>query len=108
MGDILFIAPSAYPLGGVATWLDYLLPGLRAQGWNATLGLAEGRFHDVDVYLTVHPDDQVVRIPHRTGTQEGRVRQLIRTICAVRPDIVVAVNIADVAPAVDRLRAMSE
>ena len=77
---ILFIAPSAYPLGGVATWLDYIVPGLRERDWNVTLGLVEGRFHDVDAYLDVHPDDQVLRIPYGTGTQEGRVRRLVRAI----------------------------
>lgn len=104
----MFISPSAYPLGGLATWLDYLVPGLRERDWNVTLGLVEGRFHDVDAYLDIHPDKQVLRIPHGTGTREGRVRQLLRAICSARPDIVVAVNIADVALAIDRIRAMLE
>ena len=106
--NILFIAPSAYPLGGIATWLDYIVPGLRERDWNVTLGLVEGRFHDVDAYLDVHPNDQVLRIPYGTGSKEGRVRQLLHAIRGARPDIVVTVNIAEVAPAVDRLRAMSE
>src|SRR5262245_5636394 len=106
--DILFIAPSAYPLGGVATWLDYIVPGLRQRDWNVTLGLVQGQFHNVDAYLDLHPDNQVLRIRLGTGTKEGRVRQLFRTIRETRPDIVVAVNIADVAPAVDRIRALSD
>jgi glycosyltransferase involved in cell wall biosynthesis len=104
---VLFVAPSAYPLGGVATWLDYIVPGLRKRAWKVTLALVQGRFHDVDAYLTAHPHDQVLRIPYGTGTKEGRVRQLIRAILSERPDIVVAVNIADVVPAVDRIRATS-
>src|SRR4029079_14473361 len=79
----------------------------REQGWNVTLGLVQGRFHDVDAYLHVHPDEQVLRIPCTTGTKEGRVRQLLRAIRGAQPDIVVTVNIADVAPAVDRIRSMS-
>jgi glycosyltransferase involved in cell wall biosynthesis len=105
---ILFIAPSAYPLGGVATWLDYIVSGLRERDWNVTLGLAEGRFHDVDAYLDVHPDDQVLRIPYGTGTREGRVRRLVHALNHAQPDIVVSVHIADVAPAVNRIRARSE
>jgi glycosyltransferase involved in cell wall biosynthesis len=104
---ILFIAPSAYPLGGVATWLDYVVPGLRERGWHVTLGLAEGKFHKVDAYLRVHPDDEVLRIPCGTGTPEGRVRRVSRAIYGARPDIVVAVNIADTTRAVDRIRGMS-
>jgi len=106
--DILFIAPSAYPLGGVASWLDYIVPGLRDRDWNVTLGLVEGRFHDVDAYLDAHPDGQVLRIPCGTGTPEGRVRQLLRAVRNVRPHIVVAVNIVDVAPAIERIRVTSE
>ena len=106
--ELLFIAPAAYPLGGVATWLDYLVPGLRQRDWNVTLGLVEGRFHDVDAYLDVHPDDQVLRIPYGTGTSEGRIRQLVRALRHARPDIVVTVNIGDVAAAVDRIRVLSQ
>jgi glycosyltransferase involved in cell wall biosynthesis len=105
--NILFIGPSAYPLGGVATWFNYIVPGLRQRGWNVTLGLVEGRFHDVDVYLSVHPDHQVVRIPYGTGTKEGRIRRLVQAILRAQPDVVVAVNIADVVRAVDRIRAIS-
>src|SRR5262245_3282909 len=105
---LLFISPSAYPLGGVATWLDYLLPNLRKRGWDAILGLVEGSFHDVDAYLDVHPDAHVLRIPCGTGTPEGRIRQLVRAICNSQPDIVVAVDIADAALAVDRIRSISK
>ena len=91
----------------MATWLDYIVPGLRERDWNVTLGLVAGRFHDVDAYLSAHPDGQVLRIPSTTGTCEGRVRQLVYAIYSARPDIVVAVNIADVPAAVQRLRAKS-
>src|SRR5262245_13262873 len=104
VGHILFIAPSAYPLGGVATWIDYVVPGLRKEGWEVTLGLTEGALHNVNAYLAAHPMQGVVRIRNRTGTREGRVRSLCATITAVRPDIVVSVNIADVYSAVNRLK----
>ncbi len=44
---LLVVAPSAYPLGGVATWLDDLVPGLERAGWRVTVGLTAGRHHDV-------------------------------------------------------------
>ena len=101
---ILFLAPSAYPLGGVQTWLDYLLPGLVERGWRATLGLVAGRFHDVSRYLSVHPWSDTVAIRNPTGSREGRVRALLATIERLRPAVVVSVNIPDSFAAVERLR----
>ena len=103
-GNILIVAPSAYPLGGVATWIDYIVPGLRRRGWHVTLGLTEGTLHNVNAYLAMHPMQGVIRIRNRTGTREGRIRGLYGAITVVRPDIVASVNIADVYPAVNRLK----
>ena len=102
---VLFVAPTAYPLGGVASWLDYLLPGMRETGVDARLGLVSGaRFHDVGRYIAVHTGVPVERIHCATGTTEGRVQAICRSIRDVRPDVVVAVNIPDVFLAVDRWR----
>jgi glycosyltransferase involved in cell wall biosynthesis len=101
---ILILAPSAYPLGGVATWLDYIVPGLRQQGWCVTLGLTEGALHNVDAYLAAHPMHGVIRIRNRTGTREGRVRSLCAAISSVEPEIVAGVNIGELYPAVNRLK----
>jgi glycosyltransferase involved in cell wall biosynthesis len=103
-GHIFIVAPSAYPLGGVATWLDYLIPGLRQRGWRVTLALTEGLLHNVDAYLAVHPIQDIVRVQCRSGTREGRVRSLCAAIRLVQPDIVAAVNIAEVYSAVNRLK----
>jgi len=102
---VLFIAPSAYPLGGVQTWLDYLLPGLKASGWDPVLGLVAGRVHDTNRYVQVHPGHDVVTIDNPTGSREGRVRALCAAIRRVDPALVVAVNIGDCYPAIERLRA---
>lgn len=102
--SILLVAPSAYPLGGVATWIDYIVPGLRQRGWRVTLGLTEGTLHNADAYLTAHPMQGVIRIRNQTGTREGRVRSLCAAITVARPDIVASVNIGDVYSAVNRLR----
>ena len=102
-GHILIVAPSAYPLGGVATWIDYIVPGLRKRGWRVTLGLTAGFHHNVDAYLTDHPIEGVIRIRNTTGTGEGRVRALCNAITEVKPDIVASANIVDVYRAVNRL-----
>ena len=95
-GRVLFVAPSAYTLGGLATWLDYLLPGLERHGWTATLGLVEGpRHHRPDAYLAKHPYDRTVAIEARTGTERERVSQAAKAIARVRPDLVLSVNIPD-------------
>ena len=104
--QILFIAPSAYTLSGLATWLDYLLPGLRELGWNVTLGLVAGpRHHLPKRYLKIHPDPQTVSILNRTGTEQGRRRAVSRVIKKLTPDLVVTVNVPDAIAAVAELRA---
>jgi glycosyltransferase involved in cell wall biosynthesis len=103
-GHILLIAPSAYPLGGIATWIDYVVPGLRQRRWRVTLGLTEGILHDANTYLDAHPMQGVVRICNGTGTHEGRIRSLCAAIEAIRPDIVASVNTPDVYQAVNRLK----
>lgn len=94
-GRVLFVAPSAYPLGGLATWLDMLMPGLAERGWSVTLGLTAGRFHDPDAYLAVHPWPNVVRIASPTGSAEGRVRAASQAIARTAPAIVASVNVPD-------------
>jgi glycosyltransferase involved in cell wall biosynthesis len=101
---LFFIAPSAYPLGGVATWLDYIIPGLEKKGWNITLGLVAGKFHDVDKYLMAHPVRNSVKIGNKTGSREGRIRSIMREIEKIHPDIVAGVNIPDTYAAVERMR----
>ena len=103
---ILFVAPSAYTLSGLATWLDYLVPALRALGWDVVLGLVQGaRFHDPRAYLATHPEARLVFIPCSTGTPEGRRRALKKVLQRIRPDLVVSVNIPDVYSTVQELRA---
>lgn len=102
---ILFVSGSAYPLGGLATWLDYLLPGLRRRGWDPVLGLVQGpRHHRPEAYLTKHPCDSWRAIPCTTGTPEGRCRAIVQAIEEEDADLVVGVNIPDAYYAVDRLR----
>lgn len=101
---VLFIAPSAYPLGGVAVWLDYLVQGLMQQGWGVRVGLTSGHWHDVAQYQAAYPELPVVPVANPTGSAEGRIRALMRVIRQVAPDVVLSANIVDIYPACQRLR----
>ena len=102
---LLFLWPAAHGFGGVAIWLDYLLPALRERGWDPVLGLLEGpRYNRTATYLAAHRPDPWIGVPCRTGTPEGRCRALLEAFRATRPDLVVSVNTPDAFTAVARLR----
>ena len=91
---ILFVAPSAYRLGGLATWLDYLLPGLESRGWEPVLGLVSGpRYHRPDPYLAEHPWHRVTTLPCADGTPYARERCVRKVVARWQPTIVVTVNV---------------
>ena len=101
----MFVAGSAHSLGGLTTWLDYVVPGLAARGWSPVLGLVQGpRHHRPERLLAEHPHERWIDIPCRTGTPEGRCRALARALEEVRPAVAVSVNIPDRYPAIDRAR----
>jgi len=102
---VLFVAPSAYVLSGLATWLDYLVPELAGYGWDARLALVSGpRHHRPGQYLAAHPAERVAIAHCETGTAEGRSRALLRLLDEVQPDIAVSVNIPDLFVAINRQR----
>jgi glycosyltransferase involved in cell wall biosynthesis len=101
---LVFVAPAAYRLSGLATWLNYLLPGLEELGWEATLALVDGRHHDAEHYIHLHPWPRHVKVTNPTGAREGRVRVLAEMIAELGPQIVVSVNIPDSVDAVAHLR----
>ena len=102
--SVLFVAPSAYPFGGVADWLAYVLPGLESLGWTCTLGLVAGKHHHVNQYLDRHPFGRVRHIVNPTGSPEGRVRAVQSAIESAAPNVVATINIVDVYEAVRRIR----
>lgn len=102
---ILVLASAAYPLGGLATWMGGLLPGLEEAGWEATLGLVEGTHGSAAAFLARHPWHRSVAIPNPTGTVLGRRRALAGAIERVDPALVLVVNLESVYPAVQDLRA---
>jgi glycosyltransferase involved in cell wall biosynthesis len=100
---VLAVAPSAYILGGLATWLDDLLPALPSHGWDPVLGLVQGpSHHRPDRYLEAHPAARWIGIPCRTGTPEGRRRAIRAAIRKTRPHVVLGVNIPDTYTAAGR------
>lgn len=102
---VLIVAPSAYLFGGLATWLDYLDPGLHDRGWRVVVGLVEGpRHHRPAQYLQQHPHQDVIRIHCETGTHYGRIKSLTQTVRQLQPDVLLGVNIPHVVPAVQECR----
>lgn len=106
--SILFIAPSAYSLGGVQTWLDYMLDGLSEHDFRTTLALPDGKFHDSNLYLQSHPFKSVELLVNHTGSIEGRNQALQNVICKVDPEVILVVNIFDVYRSVNELRALGK
>lgn len=102
---VLFLWSSAHRLGGLATWLDYLLPALEQRGWSPVLGLLEGpRYNRPEKYLADHPFDSWISVPCVTGTPEGRCRAVAQAVRATRPDLVIGINTPDAYSAIARLR----
>ncbi|MBD2187095.1 glycosyltransferase family 4 protein [Pseudanabaena mucicola] len=101
---IAVVAPSAYVLGGVQVWLDYLITGLESKGWNVTFVLTEGKYHDTKQYLEKHPFRSFYCVKNQTGSQEGRICALASAFKKLNPDLIVNVNIVDTYLAVERIR----
>lgn len=101
---LAIVVPSAYPLGGVQTWLDYLVHGLDDAVWDTTVVLPNGAHSDANQYLRHHPFKAVRVVSNPTGSREGRVRALANVLRDLAPELVLSVNIADTYDAVIRLR----
>lgn len=104
MNRLFVLAPSAYPLGGVANWLDYLVPGLCRYGWDVVVGLVCGRYHDVDKYVSEHTLTDVVSIDNPTGSREGRLQSIQQLLHKISPQIAMSVNVPDLYFALNRQR----
>lgn len=102
--SIVFLAPSAYCLGGVQVWLANLVPQLQQRGWRVTLALTAGRWHDVEAYAKAFPGLPLLSVANPSGSEEGRLRSIGRLLRELQPDLVAGVNIAALYPAVARLR----
>lgn len=101
---LLFVAPSAYLLGGVQDWLYMLTLGLRERGHHVTVAVPNNKFHRIDRFNTHFKDIRAVPFLNRTGTPEGRIRGLCKCIITNQADLVVGVNIGDVYEAFWRVK----
>lgn len=105
MKRALILYPSAIAACGIGTWVESLAAALPARGWDVTVGLAWGaRFHDPAKVESFRPNLKTIRMDGRTGTEEGRIQAVMRTIRAVRPDIVILTVLDSAFEAVRRLR----
>ncbi len=105
VGRALIIYYSSSVVCGVGTWVESLAQGLDERGWEVTVGLAWGRhFHDPRRIGACRPSLRTCWIDGRTGTEEGRVQAIERTIRRVRPDVVVLTCLDSAFEAVRRLR----
>jgi len=105
---ILFVTPSAYPLGGVAVWLDYLIKGLSDKGIVCYVGLVDGLFHLADDYLLDHPFENFIKINSQTNTQYGRVNAIKKAALEINATVVVSVNVPDVFEAVAQIKLLGK
>lgn len=92
---ILFIAPSAYLLGGVQDWLYMICLGLRARGYDVTVGVPNNEFHRLDRFNNHFYGINAVGFVNQSGTREGRIRAISKFLVQNPADIIVGVNIGD-------------
>jgi glycosyltransferase involved in cell wall biosynthesis len=102
--NIIFIAPSAYLLGGVQDWLYSTVLGLRDRGHNVQVGVPDGMFHSGKIYNKEFKGLDADLFSNKSGTNEGRINTLEKFLLRKKPDLVVGVNIGNLYEAVSRLK----
>jgi glycosyltransferase involved in cell wall biosynthesis len=104
MHRIVIVTPTAYLIGGVQTWLDYLIPSLEKNGWIVTVILPHGKYSDAYKYLQEHPFSNFRVLHNPTGSTEGRIYAIYSALESLQPKLVLNVNIVDTYTAIERLR----
>ena len=104
MHHIVIITPTAYLIGGVQTWLDYLVPSLEKNGLIVTVLLPNGNYSTAYKYIQGHPFNNFRILDNPTGSREGRVLSIYSALENLQPNLVLNVNIADTYIAIERLR----
>jgi glycosyltransferase involved in cell wall biosynthesis len=104
--SILFVAPSAYCLGGVQVWLEQIVANLPAVSpWKVQVALPSGNHHNLKRYIEAYPNLPIVAFSNPTGSAEGRRKSICQMLLNEQPDLVVGVNIGDLYQAARRARA---
>jgi glycosyltransferase involved in cell wall biosynthesis len=105
VGRVLVIYYSCSVVCGVGTWVESLSQELALRGWDVTVGLAWGRhFHDPRRIEACRPALKTCWMDGRTGTEEGRIQAIERTLRRLRPDVVILTCLDSAFEAVRRLR----
>lgn len=106
--NLLFVAPSAYLLGGVQDWLADLVAGLRDQGQDVHVAVPDDAIHRLGPYAERYPALQPMPFRNPCGDAWGRIEGL-QALLRRHPDHLVAgVNIAALYPAVRGLRRLGQ
>ena len=101
---LLYVAPSAYLLGGVQDWLADLVAGQRQRGLAVTVAVPDDTIHRLEPYAARYPELRPVPFRNPSGSEAGRIAALCDLLRRHREHLVVGVNIAALYPAVRRLR----
>lgn len=102
--NLLYVAPSAYLLGGVQDWLADLVAGQRQRGLKVTVAVPDDAIHRLAPYAERYPGLRPIPFRNPTGSEAGRIKALERLLAAHPDHLVAGVNIAALYPAVRRLR----
>jgi glycosyltransferase involved in cell wall biosynthesis len=96
MMKILFVAPSAYLLGGVQDWLYMLTLGLRQKGYEIQVAIPNDYYHNGIKYNDYYANIKAVFFSNLTGTSLGRINALSHLLVKTNANIIVGVNIGDI------------
>ena len=102
--NLLFVAPSAYLLGGVQDWLADLVADQRLRGLKVTVAVPDDSFHRRGPYAERYPSLAPIPFRNPTGSEAGRIQALEKLLRAHPDHLVAGVNIAALYPAIRRLR----
>jgi glycosyltransferase involved in cell wall biosynthesis len=102
--NLLFVAPSAYLLGGVQDWLGDLVADQRQRGVKVTVAVPDDTIHRRAPYAKRYPSLAPIPFRNRSGSEAGRILALEQLLRAHPDHVVAGVNIAALYPAVRRLR----
>src|SRR6516164_7469697 len=106
MKTVFLTLASNANLGGVETRQSRLAALLPERGWRAVFGLTQGnRFHDPGAFRKQFPGLDTVALDGRTGSREGRVLAVRRTLRKTRADVLMPGPLIDSFDAIRALKA---
>jgi glycosyltransferase involved in cell wall biosynthesis len=101
---ILFVAPSAYILGGVQDWLYMLVLELRKLGNDIIVAIPRSNYHNGVLYNEYYQGINAVYFSSRTVSHEGRLNALSQLLLDYPVDVIAGVNIGDIYEAYKKVR----